>query len=73
MKSSYLCIEKRKNDMNRRIKQVWLLAILSSFLLLGSGGSIAAARATATGKITAVLVVPGDMVVPDQVVAKLSE
>lgn len=35
MKSSYLCIEKRKNDMNRRIKQVWLLAILSSFLLIG--------------------------------------
>ena len=34
MKSLYLCIEK-KNDMNRRIKQVWLLAILSSFLLIG--------------------------------------
>lgn len=33
MKSSYLCTKKRKNDMNRRIKQVWLLAILSSFLL----------------------------------------
>lgn len=31
----YLCIKKRKNDMNRRIKQVWLLAILSSFLLIG--------------------------------------
>lgn len=38
-----------------------------------AGGSIAAARATASGKVIAVLVAPGDKIAPQQVVAKLSE
>lgn len=37
------------------------------------GTNIAAARATASGKVAEVLVAPGDKVVPQQVVARLSE
>lgn len=38
-----------------------------------AGGSIAAARATTAGKVTLVLVKPGDKVRAQQVVAKISE
>lgn len=38
-----------------------------------AGGSIAAARATTSGKVTQVLVKPGDKIAAQQVVAKLSE
>ena len=38
-----------------------------------AGGSVAAARASAAGKITDVLVRPGDKIIAKQAVAKLSE
>lgn len=38
-----------------------------------AGGSIAAARATTSGKVVQVLVKPGDKIVAQQVVAKISE
>lgn len=38
-----------------------------------AGGSIAAARATTSGKVTQVLVKPGDKIAAQQVVAKVSE
>ena len=38
-----------------------------------AGGSVAAARASAAGKITDVLVQPGDKIIAKQAVAKLSE
>ena len=38
-----------------------------------AGGSIAAARATTSGKVTQVLVKPGDKIAAQQVVAKISE
>lgn len=38
-----------------------------------AGGSIAAARATTKGKVTQVLVRPGDKIQAQQVVAKISE
>ncbi len=38
-----------------------------------AGGTIAAARATTSGSVSQVLVKPGDMLVPHQLVAKISE
>lgn len=38
-----------------------------------AGGSIAAARATTSGKVAEVMVKPGDRIVAQQVVAKISE
>ena len=38
-----------------------------------AGGSIAAARATTAGKVSQVLVKPGDKIEAQQVVAKVSE
>lgn len=38
-----------------------------------AGGSIAAARATTSGRVSQVLVKPGDKIAAQQVVAKLSE
>jgi len=38
-----------------------------------AGGSIAAARATTAGKVSQVLVEPGQLIVAEQIVAKISE
>lgn len=38
-----------------------------------AGGSIAAARATTAGKVSQVLVVPGQRISAEQIVAKISE
>lgn len=53
-----------------QVKQGDILVKVKSII---AGGSIAAARATTAGKVSQVLVKPGDKIEAQQVVAKVSE